>query len=105
MSSTHLSLIHFKLNCCGVDGYADWTNPKYDTVFPTKEEKYKVPLSCCSQNGDTEQQQKCMKDPEKWVTNETQGCYSLLYDTLENNKYTIGIGTSTLVLFMVSMFM
>ena len=56
-------------------------------------------------DGDMEQQQKCMKDPENSLTNETEGCYSLLYDTLENNKYTIGIGTSTLVLFMVSMFM
>ena len=105
MKPTHLNFIHFKINCCGVDGYADWTNSKYDTIFPTKEEKYKVPLSCCSQNGDTEQQQKCMKDPEYWLKNETEGCYSLLYDTLENNKYTISIGTSTLVLFMVSMFM
>jgi len=85
--------IQAQLNCCGVDNYSDWINTP---AFPTNKTNYKVPESCCmGQEDNTE----CMKNPKKVLTN-VEGCFTLLKETIDSNKYYISIGTTTLVVFM-----
>ena len=48
-------------------------------------------------------EENCMKKPEDFLKGDgTQGCFTLLYDTLEQNKFAISIGATTIIVFMVS---
>jgi len=85
--------IQEQLKCCGVDKYSDWANT---SVFPTPETNFKVPKSCCMGQEDEET---CMTHPENVLTG-VEGCFTLLKETIDNSKYYISIGATTLVIFM-----
>ena len=79
-----------KLKCCGVDSYKDWANV-------TLADGGEVPASCCMEQQNVEQ---CEKSPDQFLDG-MDGCFTLLKDTLEKNKSSIGIGTASIVVFMV----
>ena len=44
-----------------------------------------------------------MKNPDAVLgKDKIEGCFTLLYDTLGKNKYAISIGTTAIIIFMVS---
>jgi len=83
--------IQEQLKCCGVDNYTDWSNVKLP-------EDVKVPESCCMGQQDVKE---CQNSPVDFLR-QTDGCFTLLKETLENNKKYIGIGTATIIVFMFS---
>ena len=42
----------------------------------------------------------CMTDPKEVLEN-VEGCFALLKETIDSNKYYISIGATTIVVFMV----
>jgi len=81
--------IQAQLKCCGVDSYKDWANV-------TLADGGEVPASCCMEQQNVEQ---CEKSPDQFLDG-MDGCFTLLKDTLEKNKSSIGIGTASIVVFM-----
>jgi len=81
--------IQAQLKCCGVDSYKDWANV-------TLADGGEVPASCCMEQQNVEL---CEKSPDQFLDG-MDGCFTLLKDTLEKNKSSIGIGTASIVVFM-----
>jgi len=80
--------IQEQLKCCGVNNYSDWSMVQHL--------QGKVPVSCCTDQTDVDQ---CQQSPDRFLY-DTEGCFTLLKETLESNKTNIGIGTATIVVFM-----
>jgi len=83
--------IQEQLKCCGVDSYKDYM--KYNVIITGPG---LVPESCCIGQQDVDQ---CQLSPNQYLE-DTDGCFTLLKETLENNKKWIGIGTVATIVFM-----
>ena len=90
--------LFLKFTCCGVDSYSDWINDTYETAFSTNE-GYEVPSSCCKEYSNMEY---CMKHPKEILEEHSiKGCFTLLYDTLGQDKFAISMGATTIAIFLV----
>ena len=91
--------------------YNDWANKNYSTIFPTPE-GYKVPSSCCKSfeklfgNKIDNNVNDCRKYPGREAYQASMnGCLSSFQATLERHQNSIGIATTTVIVFMVSYIM
>jgi len=94
--------IQTDFTCCGVrfnSTYNSWT--VLSDQYPTTEDDYKVPLSCCSNFNSTVDPKDCRTNPSKY---NLDGCFDKLEDTFEDNKSKILIvGVIIIVVMFLNM--